>query len=200
MKLTFLCCSATLRFKLKPVYYKSMMQPSTKQCNSSCSSYWATQDRWLIASYSVLKTKSTLHTEYTVTELKDMKMALDTEDQEWVKEDIWASVVYLSRDCVSPRGLSRFGKSWSCREAKSAAESIKGNGRLREQTTVLARESLWRALLWFFTSASRREAERLVWRLKKTKGLTSRVQCERATPKAREWPSLPGKHRRLARC
>lgn len=88
-----------------------------------------------------------------------MKMALNTEDQEWVKEDIWASVVYLSRDCVSPRGLSRFGKckSWSCWEAKSAAESMKCNGRLREETTAQGHEWLWSALLWFFTLASHRE-------------------------------------------
>lgn len=50
-----------------------------------------------------------LHAEHTVT-VNCIKMGHDDEDQVWVKVDIWASVVYFSRDCLSLRGLSRPGK------------------------------------------------------------------------------------------
>lgn len=76
------------------------------------------QYHWLITSYSALKTKSTLSTEHTVTQLKDMKMAHNTEDQVWVKDDIWASVVYLSRDWVSLRG---FYKTWKMKNPKKCS-------------------------------------------------------------------------------
>lgn len=58
--------------------------------------------------HALLWKQNQLYTENTVTLLKNKKMAHDTEDQVWVKEDIWASVVYLSRDSLTERIL----KTW----------------------------------------------------------------------------------------
>lgn len=91
-------------------------------------------------------------------------------DQEWVKEDIWASVVYLLRDWVSPRGSSGLGKCKSrrCSEAtkKAVAERPFHNDLLWKKMTIQL-DLTWReklsmsrhALHWKGCADTRRDKE-----------------------------------------